>query len=149
MSLIEIHIPVEGIRSDSPVSSVESALMNVEHVNDVAVDPTAQQVSVVYREGRFEILDFVNAVRESGYAVPLERSLLLIDGMSCASCLAHVEGALEEVPGVVEVKVRLFGGSATVSYIPTVATAEHFKEAVALTGYELKGYSTPEIVPHR
>ncbi len=56
---------------------------------------------------------------------PLERSRteLAIEGMSCASCVAHVAGALREVPGVSEATVNLATERATVLHAGPVAAA--------------------------
>ena len=41
---------------------------------------------------------------------------LPISGMSCASCVSHVEGALKELQGVTNVDVNLATNKATLSY---------------------------------
>lgn len=38
---------------------------------------------------------------------------LPISGMTCASCVSHVEGALKEIPGVGDVAVNLATNKAT------------------------------------
>ncbi|NIU62139.1 MAG: hypothetical protein GWN66_13595, partial [Pseudomonas stutzeri] len=46
-------------------------------------------------------------MERTGYGVATEETVLSIGGMTCASCAAHVQGALEDVPGVVEARVNL------------------------------------------
>ncbi|HID23797.1 MAG TPA: heavy-metal-associated domain-containing protein, partial [Planctomycetaceae bacterium] len=41
-----------------------------------------------------QILTLLEAVKETGYEVPTETVVLPIVGMTCASCVAHVEKAL-------------------------------------------------------
>jgi copper chaperone CopZ len=41
---------------------------------------------------------------------PNEETTLKVEGMSCPSCVNHIEGALREVKGVREVNVQLEQG---------------------------------------
>jgi len=60
---------------------------------------------------------------------------LFIGGMTCASCVLHVEGALKSVPGVGAVTVNLATGKAAVEYDPSQATLADLKKAVEDMGY--------------
>src|SRR4030065_63893 len=61
---------------------------------------------------------------------------LPISGMTCASCISHVEGALKEFPGVKEAVVNLGLGTARMTYIPGLITTSTMKRAVREVGYE-------------
>ncbi len=64
----------------------------------------------------------------------MQNSVLLdIDGMTCASCVSHVEKALNDVPGV-EAVVSLTTNSAKVNF-PSDVPVETLIAAVAKTGY--------------
>lgn len=58
---------------------------------------------------------------------------LLIEGMSCASCVSRVEKALEKVPGVTQARVNLGERSALVI---GDASAQQLVEAVDAAGYQ-------------
>ena len=47
------------------------------------------------------------AVTEAGYEPAVETYDFGVGGMTCASCVAHVEKALKSVPGVIEASVNL------------------------------------------
>ena len=71
---------------------------------------------------------------------------LEIDGMHCASCVARVEKALTEVPGVQSASVNLATERAEVVAAPDVAAAT-LEEAVRRAGYQAHaapGGRTPE-----
>ncbi len=72
----------------------------------------------------------------------LARRTLPVAGMSCASCVGRVERALRQVPGVVAASVNLAAQTATVEYLPRVASAADLRAAV-----EGAGYSVPEVSP--
>jgi copper ion binding protein len=63
---------------------------------------------------------------------------ILIEGMSCGHCVKHVEEALEELEGVISVKVDLDGKNAVVELAHEVAD-EKFKAALDDAGYEVVG----------
>jgi Cu+-exporting ATPase len=57
--------------------------------------------------------------------------------MTCASCVAHVEGGLRSVPGVLNVNVNLATERATVELVPGVVTLADLRHAVEDAGYEV------------
>jgi P-type Cu+ transporter len=62
---------------------------------------------------------------------------LPVEGMTCASCVARVEKALERVPGVASAEVNLATEMATVS-LAEGASPESLVEAVRGAGYEAR-----------
>jgi Cu+-exporting ATPase len=65
-----------------------------------------------------------------------------VAGMSCASCVGRVERAIRQVPGVVAASVNLAAQSASVEYLPGVASPADLRAAV-----EGAGYSVPDVEP--
>lgn len=65
------------------------------------------------------------------------RSDFPVTGMSCASCVAHVQKILSEQPGVSNANVNLANNIAYVEYIPTIITPEKLKKTVQDAGYDL------------
>ena len=61
---------------------------------------------------------------------------LIIEGMMCAHCQAHVEKALTALGGVTAAKADLEGKCATVTLAAPVSD-EELKEAVEQAGYEV------------
>ena len=62
---------------------------------------------------------------------------LPVAGMDCADCVAHVEGAIRQLPGVEEVRVLLSAERATVAFDPQRVTLEQIKAAVDGAGYSV------------
>ncbi|UCE63676.1 MAG: copper-translocating P-type ATPase [Nitrospirota bacterium] len=60
-----------------------------------------------------------------------------VQGMTCASCVSHVEKALGKVPGVGSAKVNLATETATVQYDPEHASLDSFAKAVEEAGYQV------------
>jgi Cu+-exporting ATPase len=116
---------------------VENALAKVEGVDRASVNLATEKATIDFSNGDVEAADLVYAVREAGYDVAQDRIVLPIGGMTCASCVAHVEGALRDIPGVVDVSVNLATEKASIAFVPGVVTIEDFKQAVAKTGYQV------------
>ncbi len=62
---------------------------------------------------------------------------LTISGMTCASCVAHVEEALKGVKGVAAVTVNLATRKAAVEYDPSLVTLAAMRDAVKGIGYDV------------
>lgn len=60
---------------------------------------------------------------------------LPVEGMTCASCQAHVQRALAGTPGVQQATVNLMMGSATVRFDPSLVSAGALVEAITASGY--------------
>jgi len=137
MSDKAITLPVRGMTCASCVAHVEKALKSVEGIEEVNVNLATERATVWLSTDTVAVTDLLLAVQETGYEVPTETVTLPIGGMTCASCVAHVEKALSKVPGVVEANVNLATEKATVTFIPGVAGPADFKRAVAEAGYEV------------
>ncbi|SHJ10031.1 copper ion binding protein [Geosporobacter subterraneus DSM 17957] len=66
------------------------------------------------------------------------KKLVSIEGMSCGHCVRHVEEALKELEGVVEVVVDLKGKNAVVESNHELSD-EQIKGAIEEAGYEVVG----------
>ncbi len=131
-----IILPVQGMTCASCVSHVEKALNEVPGVTQTVVNLATGRAAVQLDDRGVRIERLVDAVQGVGYDVPVETAALTITGMTCASCVSHVEHALRELDGVMEVAVTLDPGSARVMYVPGVVTLTQMKRAVRDVGYE-------------
>ena len=61
-----------------------------------------------------------------------------IGGMTCASCVARVEKALNRVPGVLSASVNLATERATVRFLSGATTFQDLAAAVEQAGYVLE-----------
>ena len=116
---------------------LQKALSKVEGVQDVNVNLATEKASLWF-DTDVPLKTLVDTVRETGYDVGTETVMLDIEGMTCASCVAHVEKALNKVTGVVEANVNLATEKASVTYVRGVASMADFKTAVSDAGYAIK-----------
>lgn len=63
-------------------------------------------------------------------------TILDVTGMSCPSCVRHVNDALRELDGVDKVEVRMSDGKVLVRHDQRKATADHMIAALREAGYD-------------
>ena len=68
---------------------------------------------------------------------PTKSLSLPVQGMTCASCVSHVEGALKELSGVENVVVNLATNKASLTYDPARVTLTDMARAVDDVGYSI------------
>lgn len=131
-----LTLPVQGMSCASCVSHIEGALKALPGVSNVVVNLSTSRANLTYDPIQTSVADMIHAIDEVGYLVPTADLTLQVKGMTCASCVSHVEGALKELEGVTDAVVHLGLGTAHVSYIPGVVTTRAMRQAVQETGYE-------------
>ncbi|MGD2144958.1 MAG: copper ion binding protein, partial [Anaerolineae bacterium] len=137
MSEQKVTMPVRGMTCASCVAHVESALKGLEGVGAVNVNLATEKASVTFKPDALRVSDLVTAVNETGYEIPTATTTFSVGGMTCASCVNHVQQALSKVSGVVEANVNLATEKATVTYITGATGLADFRKAVAEAGYEV------------
>jgi copper chaperone len=60
---------------------------------------------------------------------------LKVEGMSCISCVAHVEGALLDLDGVLAADANLRHGTVRVGYTPERISTAQMQQALQVLGY--------------
>ncbi len=126
-------IDVEGMTCASCVAHVERALKAVPGVATASVNLATERAEVT--GPALDLAALVQAVKGAGYDVLARPVDLVIEGMTCASCVARVERALKSVPGVTSAVVNLATERATVTGSADLAA---LTRVVADAGYEAR-----------
>ena len=132
-----LTLPIRGMTCASCVSHVAHALEDVPGVEQVDVNLATEKATVKVASGDIRLDDLAHAVEDAGYGVGTNKVTLAIGGMTCASCVGHVEQALSEIAGVGSASVNLATERATVEYVPGVAAISDLRHAVEDAGYSL------------
>ncbi len=131
----QLTLPVEGMTCASCVRTIEGALTNLSGVEKVTVNLAGGKVNVVYDPARLDVAQLMQAITDVGYEIGMEQITLHVTGMTCASCVNHVETALRELEGVQNAVVNLGLETARVTYIPGVVSVGQMKRAIRDVGY--------------
>ncbi|HVB10114.1 MAG TPA: heavy metal translocating P-type ATPase [Bacillota bacterium] len=158
----DLTLPIEGMTCASCVLHVERALSKVPGVQAVAVNLATETARVRFDPAVATLPAMRKAVADAGYRVaqtapavppatpatpaapPTGDLTIPIEGMTCASCVLHVERALSKVPGVQAVAVNLATETARVHIDPAVATLPAIAQAVADAGYRVGAMAMPQ-----
>ena len=136
-----IVIDVEGMTCASCVGRVERALQAVSGVKTAAVNLATERAEIIGPD--LDRSALVKAIEDAGYDVPTRPIDIVIEGMTCASCVARVERALKTVPGVTAANVNLATERATVTGTADLAS---LIGAIADAGYEARAAAETAIM---
>jgi Cu+-exporting ATPase len=134
-SVHKLEFGVSGMSCASCVSRIEKGLSKVQGVADAKVNFAAEKAAIVYDSSRVAPSELVQAVRDLGYEAKTHKVILPVQGMSCASCVNHVQKALNQVSGVIDASVNFASEKATVVYSSGQTSAEDLATAIASAGY--------------
>ena len=99
-TLSELTLPISGMSCASCVSHVEGALKELPGTSNVVVNLATNKATLAYVPQLVRLDDMRRAVEDAGYAITTADLTLDVRGMTCASCVDHVESALKELSGV-------------------------------------------------
>ena len=96
----------------------------------------AERGSVQYDPAAATPAAVVRAVADAGFTPAVEKITIPISGISCASCVATIETALADAPGVISAAVSFATNAATIEFVPAMATTEDLRRVIREAGYE-------------
>ena len=132
---------IGGMTCASCATNIEKALLGVPGVISANVNLASEKATLEYLKSEADIRDFKKAVEEAGYQIlesegaGKKKISFGVSGMTCASCVSHIEKALKELGGVSSVNVNLATEKATVEYDPATVGMADFRKAVEGAGY--------------
>lgn len=131
------QLDIEGMSCASCAATVEKAVQRLDGVESAVVNLANETLQVVYSPDKATLNEIKQAVSAAGYSAHEQevKQHFRIEGMSCASCAATVEKAVNKIPGVYCGKVNLANETLVTECQPSV-TAEMIEAAVAAAGYK-------------
>ena len=109
--------------------------MNMIH-GTLVVEPTYPDTAAPIDSAR-EVAQAVGVGPSTDQGVSTEQIEFRVGGISCASCVARIETALNALPGVDRADVSFGTERATVEYDPDTVTPDQLQAAVSDAGYRL------------
>jgi len=142
----KITLKITDMSCASCAQTVEKALNKVDGVKEAQVNFAAEKAYIIFNPNQSSREKLVEVVKNTGYGVKEEKEKLSfeIDGMTCASCSAAVEKALNKSDGVYMANVNIATEKGSVEYNPEVLSKNDFREIVKNSGYELAKFEDEE-----
>ena len=128
---------VHGMTCASCVNRVERALKTIPGVTQVSVNLATQTASIDFDSTMTTSESLTQAVQEAGYEIPIQSQTIIIGGMTCASCVSHVERALQHIPGVLSAHVNLATQTGTISTWTQQVTLTDLQQTITDAGYTI------------
>jgi len=128
-------ISIVGMHCASCAVNIEKKLAMLDGVKQARVNYASEKAFLEYDPEETNISKIKKTIESLGYKTATMKLILPIKGMHCASCVARVEKALGDVPGVISAAVNLASEKATIEYIEGTGLAD-FKKAVRDAGFE-------------
>jgi Cu+-exporting ATPase len=132
---------VGGMTCAACVATIESYLGCQPGIVSVSVGLIQERAEVRYDPTRVQIVEIVEHIETVGFEAKHleaeENNQLRLDvgGMTCSSCVAMIEHALGDAPGVISVSVNLALNSAAVTYDPDRTGARSIISTIEDLGY--------------
>ena len=133
--LKNINLQVGGMTCASCIANVEAALTMIPGVRKAVANLATGKAAIEYDTDRVSLNAMKKAVDEIGYEIVLSTATLQITGMTCAACVANIEQAVGELPGVYKVVVNLPLEKAQLEYAPDITSLEEVKRTITEIGY--------------
>ncbi len=143
-----MSVAVAGMTCASCVGHIEKAVARLPGVVAVSVNLATERADVTFA-GAPDPQAVIQAIEHAGYQVPEIETELGVEGMTCASCVGHVEKALAGVPGVTAASVNLATERASIRYRSGIATLGDLEAAVRRAGYTPRRLETDRTAPDR
>ncbi|SIR16394.1 heavy metal translocating P-type ATPase [Halanaerobium kushneri] len=142
----KITLKITDMSCASCAQTVEKALNKAVGVKEAQVNFAAEKAYVTFNPDKSSREKLIEIVKNTGYGVKEEKTKVSfgIDGMTCASCSAAVEKALNKSEGVYGANVNIATEKGTVEYDPEVLSKNDFREIVKNSGYELSRFEDEE-----
>ncbi|BBF66790.1 cadmium-translocating P-type ATPase [Acidithiobacillus sp. 'AMD consortium'] len=133
--MVDVEIGIEGMTCASCSSRVERTLSRLPGVRAAVVNLSTEHAAVQYDPAQISPDALITAIAESGYTPVIAETELVIEGMTCASCVGRVERSLRRLPGVLEATVNLATERAALRYLPDTVDQNTLVAAVTAAGY--------------
>ena len=136
-----LDFEIKGMTCASCVGHVEHALLQTKGVKTASVNLATQRAQIVINQEAIA-KEIFQSIIDAGYEPLVEIFEVSIEGMSCASCVEHVESSIRKVLGVIEAHVNLATERATIKALPGPNLRNEINKAIIDAGY------TPHLVQH-
>ncbi|MGL4269585.1 MAG: cation transporter, partial [Plesiomonas sp.] len=129
-----VLLALEGLKCMGCANKVKNTLLTLSNVTDVTATP--QYAKVTGDAPVDELIQHINALGYQAMTANKPDLILSLNGLSCGSCVAKTQAALQAVNGVVSVDVdktsaRIFGNAPAEALIAAVAAAGYQAQVAA------------------
>ncbi|WP_436934425.1 heavy metal translocating P-type ATPase [Halovenus marina] len=130
------QIEISGMSCATCSSNIEEAVSKLDGVERASANFAADEGTVTYDPETVSLKSVFEAIESVGYDPERASETISVQGMSCATCAENIEGALSDVPGVLDSDANFATDEVFVSYNPADTDFDAVYEAIESAGYE-------------
>lgn len=134
-----VEIPVRGMTCATCALTIEEGVGKLQGVSLTNVNLAAEKAIVAFDPRQVTLSGIASAIRDLGYEPVLDKVVIPISGISCASCVITLEKALGRVSGVTRAQVNLATERATVEFVAGATGLAELRKAILDVGYKPLG----------
>ena len=144
----KIYIIVPGMGSDHCAGLVKTSLKRLDGVEEIQTNIATHRVEVIFDQARLTDQNIKKAVEKAGYDVDSMQAadeaemFLTVPGMGSDHCAGLVTTSIQRLAGISNVITNIAIHRVTVTYQPSVVSADTIEQAVEKAGYEVAGVQT-------
>jgi len=128
-------LEIDGMTCGACVAHVEKALKNAPGVRDARVNLATERAELDLAPDA-DLAALARRVEEEGYPARRQTFEIGVTGMMCGACVAHVEKALKNVPGVLSASANLANNRATAEVLAGAVDYATLAAAIRAEDYE-------------
>ncbi len=130
-----LDLPISGMTCAGCAARIEKSFLASEQVLSASVNFATEKATVFLKESGTSA-EIIQTVQDIGYGIKTENTTIPIKGISCASCVAKIEGALNSQTGIFLASVNLASEKARVEYLPALTNIKKIKDVIRSLGYQ-------------
>ncbi len=132
----KLTLPIRGMTCANCAANIERGVKKLKGVTDASVNFAAENAAVSFDTQQLQLREVIDKIHNSGFDVSTTKVEMPVTGMTCASCAANIERALnKKTPGVVNAAVNFASERVAVEYVPGLLNIDDIVAAIEKAGY--------------
>jgi len=128
-------VKIEGMHCATCALAIEKSLKALDGIENAEVSLASNSAVVEFDPTKVDFRLISKAVEGAGYKVVIERAIIELEDIRCASCVQKIEKELMKMDGVVAANVNLATKTAVVEYNPESVDIGQLKQIIKSLGY--------------
>ncbi|WP_088332476.1 heavy metal translocating P-type ATPase [Lacimicrobium sp. SS2-24] len=133
----KLHLKLTGLSCASCVKRAEKALNDTPGVSEASVNLATEGAELLLSQ-QAKLSDVTESLKKAGYPARTQQITLALSGMNCASCVAKIEKALQQQPGVLRAHVNLASEKARVDVLEGMVNTQQLISIIREAGYDAR-----------
>ncbi|NXV42726.1 ATP7B ATPase, partial [Uria aalge] len=157
-----VTVNIVGMTCQSCVQSIQGQISKVKGIVNIKVSLEQNNAVIKYLQSEISPEQICQEIQDMGFDTNIAEERLTtatvnlscsreavvklrVEGMTCQSCVTHIEGKIRKLHGVARIKVSLGNQEAIIAYYPYIIQPDDLKSHISNLGYKcsIKSKSAP------